>query len=323
MYAIVSIIVIATIILIFTLANPFESSTKSDAGTFGKWPSYGGNSQNQQIAPKQANVKLTEHNVQNLSVHCIQTFSLGNQFVGYITVDDEDNAYITNGPNAFKINLTDCTNIWSVNVAQLIGYNTSNTQLLFRHVATLFKNTNGDKGIIFGAPSHRANGVSTFNPCYAVAINTLDGTLLWKTILGEGIENYNCKMNGFMVDGRYAYGGMAVPNARSGGNIIDVIRGKMFKLDTNNGKLINKWYSIDKDKFSFDKNTVNVSDPYIYRGVSMWHMSSVIDNYLITGTGNMWTYPKYIEDCLLGNIDALPLENSHSIDPCGNDKTHE
>ncbi len=49
------------------------------------------------------------------------TIGSGNKFVGYITVDDENNAYITNGPNSFKMNLTDCTNIWSVNVAELIA----------------------------------------------------------------------------------------------------------------------------------------------------------------------------------------------------------
>eukprot|EP00483_Globobulimina_turgida_P004146 UN04154 len=98
---IVVIVFISVLIATGIITNPFENKSKHDKpGTFGKWSSYGGGAKNQQTAPDGANVLINEENVGNLSVVCTQIIENGVENVGYITVDDENNAYITNGEPA-------------------------------------------------------------------------------------------------------------------------------------------------------------------------------------------------------------------------------
>eukprot|EP01084_Bolivina_argentea_P061367 112139_1 len=96
-------------------------------------------------------------------------------------------------------------------------------------------------------------------------------------------------------------------------------RGKIIKIDINNGKILKEWYSIDMDQFTY--NITDANNAHIYRGASIWNIPAIIDDYLVFGTGNLWTYPKYIEDCLLGNYDSFPIENANYFDPCKRDRS--
>eukprot|EP01084_Bolivina_argentea_P147313 257771_1 len=322
---IVTIVVSTAVILIITNVVKSNNDRNKISGTYGKWSSYGGSPTNQQFAPKESNVIINKNNIKNMSLQC--AYSISNvvyDYNGYITIDEDNYGYVTDAAsNAFKIDLDSCTIIWIVNIAEILGYIIDGQRLYSRHTATLFQNSNGDKGILFGAPNLMRVGISAFDGCWAVALNIKDGSLLWSTNLGNGIESYDCCAHGFMIDtnDHYAYGGMSVPTSRNllmdSVPLVAIARGKMYKLDINTGDIIHSWHSIDKDKFAIDLDNVNVSYEYQYRGASMWHMPAVIDNYLVFGTGNLFSYPKYIEECLFGNLEALPLENAHVIDACG------
>ena len=97
----------------------------------------------------------------------------------------------------------------------------------------------------------------------------------------------------------------------SGTNVSAKSSGKMFKLDTDTGEvdvesIVAKWYSVDNDQFGFD----------VYRGVSMWHTNS-------TGTGNMYTAPQYVEDYVLGSVDALLMWRANPVGPCRRNRSSE
>eukprot|EP01084_Bolivina_argentea_P292716 503303_1 len=332
---IIVIILLSIFLIIETDLFKNDPNVKYEAGVYGKWSSYGGNPQNQQISTKQSYVTINETNIVNLSLLCMHQIQIKsdityNGYSGYITVDDEHYAYITDGSgDAYKLNLNNCQYIWRTNIATLLGYNSTENTFVMRQTATLFRNSNGIKGILFGTPNFdRMNsGVSFFDPCWAIALDVTDGSLIWKTKIGEGFKYFNAYLHGFMVDNNdhFAYGGLTVTRNRismDNMSLVGIGRGKMFKLDINNGKIINVWNSIDENKFGINNvDDINVSDPYIYRGVSLWNYPAIIDDYLIFGTGNMYSYPKYIENCLL-RIDYEYFE-SNSVDPCNVNRSLE
>ena len=80
-------------------------------------------------------------------------------------------------------------------------------------------------------------------------------------------------------------------------------------------QIIDTWYSIPEDKQpdlsqDFDRN--------YYQGASVWNWPSIIDDYIIFGTGNLYSIPDYVEKCML---DEQALDNNAPIDPCGIDQS--
>eukprot|EP01084_Bolivina_argentea_P167561 290784_1 len=334
-------IICTTLILVLymVILNEKDTKVKSEAGLYGLWGCYGGNPENQQIAPQESEVIINEDNIKNVSLLCTYDSimksidGMSHEYSGYVTIDENNRGYITDGTGHITcIDLNSCTEIWSVNAAHILGYDSTKTKLAMRNTATLFTNSHGTKGIIFGTPNIRSKSVN-YNrslPCYAVALNIENGSLLFSTILGEGIDSDNCQAHGFMVpkNEHYGYGGMGSSAFLYSGNgtsiksINDMQRGKMFKIDLDNGRITNIFHTIDTLKFGYNKTRVNISDLYHYRGASaQWNYPAIIDNYLVFGTANLLTVPKYVDECLLGNYSAIPLEYTHHFDACGNDRS--
>eukprot|EP01084_Bolivina_argentea_P002118 3896_1 len=109
------------------------------------------------------------------------------------------------------MNIDDCQILWTVNIAELLGYNSTTQKVPLRQIASLFKNSNGQTGVLFGAPSNTGIGIPNNYPCWAIALATNDGSLLWKTKLGEPSESFRCLTHGFMVDSHnhFAFGGIS------------------------------------------------------------------------------------------------------------------
>ena len=75
------------------------------------------------------------------------------------------------------------------------------------------------------------------------------------------------------------------------------------------------WYSIPEDKqpqisAPFDRN--------YYQGASVWNWPAIIDNYIIFGTGNLYSIPDYVEKCMVG--EEMSFDNA-PFDPCGIDQS--
>eukprot|EP01084_Bolivina_argentea_P220997 374421_1 len=304
---IIVLVVLITLLLCFAiiqelLKSPNDShSPPNYPGTYGKWPTYGGNIQNQQIVPSNTDLFISQQNVYNLTLDCQYTSIGGRGLVGYITIDDENNAYFTDLSGYItKLNLDSCQQIWRASISSVLGYNES-ILLLQKQTVTLFQNSKGTKALIFGVPRFNINNS---DGCYAVALHCNNGSLLWSLLLTNS-DTVQCGTHGFMVSDHYAYGGL------SGGDENVYFRGRFFKIDIDVPKVIDIWYTID-DKFS----TINSSDHYIYSGVSAWNYPAIIDQYVVFGTGNLYTYPKYIEECLLGNFSALNINFSYHYNPC-------
>eukprot|EP01084_Bolivina_argentea_P049225 90558_1 len=328
-----TVILITFVILIATnvIPNPFKSDkdNKTIAGIFGKWPSYGGTPKNQQSAPLQSNILFSDTDIIDTNIQCTftdQTIA----YSGYITIDDDNYGYVTDGAgNVFKMDLNNCTKIWNVNIAQLLGYG-ENSILRMRNTASLFRNSHGKTGILFGTPNNLGGqgvNIPKLDGCWAVALSTNNGSLMFATNLkNTNIDTFGCMLHGFMIDenDHFAYGGMAMSQIRDfsqpSQEMAVINRGKMFKLDIDTGEVMYTFHTIDDERYQYDEDTVNVSYPYIYRGCSVWNMPAIIDKYLIFGTGNLYTYPKYIEQCLLGNY-SLPIEDMNPFDPCGNNRS--
>eukprot|EP01084_Bolivina_argentea_P246898 413109_1 len=325
-----SIFVIVAIMIILIVTGTISNLFKTEhdnimSGTFGKFSSYGGSPSNAQIVTYETNLMINESNILLLTQQCILDLGDGIAYSGYITVDDENHAYVAAASNVSKMNIDDCQILWTVNIADLLGYNSTTQKVPLRQVASLFKNSNGRTGVLFAAPSNRRVGISNNDPCWAIALTTNNGSLLWKTKLGEASESFGCRAHGFMVDknNHFAFGGIS-EEARECPRCVPhmaITRGRMFKLDIDSGKIVDKWYPISDEKFII--KDANVSDPYLYRGISIWNIPAIINNYLVFGTGNLRTYPKYIEQCLLGMNNTLSMDNIYPFDACMQNRSQD
>ena len=148
-----------------------------------------------------------------------------------------------------------------------------------------------------------------------------DGTLLWDLEVAPSDNlpmNYQCNIHGFFVDGDYAFGGLAQSGNHP--NFSRII-GRMFKIDLSleQPEVVDIWYPYDPSLTEPD-DTDNPS--FRYLGPGLYNFPALIDDYLIFGTGQIYRTPKRVDDCLSGDFDAVPFENSVSEDICGNDRSN-
>eukprot|EP01084_Bolivina_argentea_P092793 166924_1 len=303
---------IAVIAIVVTISYmkelwPFKRPKTAKAGIYGKYPVWGGNIKNQQIA---LNSKITKDNLNTLHQICLYNGSqTDSQLIGYITVDNDNNGYFGTSGFVRSINLDSCKIRWTQNVTNLLNYTGPNHYQL-KNTASLFQTNNNEKCLLFGTEmiprSH--------NPCYVVAIRIEDGSLLWKTILGQGMDSTYCQIHGCMIDQQYAYCGMSSDANKLYPDTNAMFIGRMSKININNGQLISQWYSIPK----YNINETFETDGF-YSGASFWPFGAIIDEYFVFGSGQLYTYPHRVQQCLMGNITAIPKENVHEYNLCEQD----
>eukprot|EP01084_Bolivina_argentea_P252116 423110_1 len=305
----------STFVCIFTIVMLLQhTNARASVSLHGKWPIHGGNIENQQSTPKTSIKYINAETVSDIEMNCIYESEGSISFNGFVTIDNKNNGYFTDTSGFLKsINLETCAENWSKNIATLLGYNSSTTKIVSRNSVTLYK-IGKIKALLFGTPNSRPNSIySDYEPCYIVSVSLKSGKLLWKTNLGFGLENSRCHLHGFIIDEKsgHVYGGMA-----SGSSSMDPVtqpfsfRGKMMKLDIYNGHLLDTWYS-------FPDNNAATSDRY--SGASaIWNFPALIDEYLIFGTGNLYSYPDRVANCLLTGNDSL-IDSAGILNPCGED----
>merc|ERR1719474_1484116 len=123
-----------------------------------------------------------------------------------------------------------------------------------------------------------------------------------------------------MVEHQYAFGGVSNAGYTIGIEISSwsdpgpqLWRGKAFKMDINTGQLVAEWYSLPE----YDYDTLDTE--LFYRGGSIYPHMSVISDYFVFGTSNLWTYPFRVEECL--ENDSMIIDNANVYDVCGNDRS--
>eukprot|EP01084_Bolivina_argentea_P107936 192927_1 len=328
--------IIMVFVLVFVVyaltSRPWENTPTKPivVGLSGEWPCHGGNSKRQQIANLHTTlIDSSVINAFNNSLYTTCNITAGiyeMPWRGYVTIDDNNHGYFTSdyGANEGYItcfDLNTCKVIWRVSIVETLkkdaNYNNTDAvrtyQWGMRQTVTLFTNSKGENAVLVGTPNKGnlfAGGNENKFLCMAFAFKAENGELLWKTELSEGIGDRGCNAHGFMVqkDSKYAYGGLSYsrPPLKS------TFRGRMFKIDIDTGTIVNTWWSIPRNKTDYSMST-----NYTYLGAACWFFPTIIDQYLVFGTGNVYAAPKYIDRCLAGNFSAFPIENSYHVNACG------
>eukprot|EP01083_Nonionella_stella_P046839 125446_1 len=84
-------------------------------------------------------------------------------------------------------------------------------------------------------------------------------------------------------------------------------QGQVFKINL-------KTHMIEDIFYTFPDNNGQIEDSY--KGASAWNMPALIDDYLVSGTGNLYDYPERIKNCILGG--PVP-DNNFPQNICGDD----
>merc|ERR1719242_845358 len=95
-----------------------------------------------------------------------------------------------------------------------------------------------------------------------------------------------------------------------------VYRGMAFKMDINTGEVVARWHSLPE----FADNVDTLETKLFYQGGSIYPHMSVIDDYFVFGTSNMWNYPNRVEECLMDESKPT-IDNANVFDVCGNDRS--
>eukprot|EP01084_Bolivina_argentea_P313409 542748_1 len=308
----VIIVLIGIVIVIEVMYNTFSSLFKNDneshdyPGVYGKFPTYGGGIKNQQIVPGHVRLLITKDNVFDMKKQCIYTSNGGSSYVGYIAIDDDNYAYFTDRSGyVTKIELNNCTEIWRVYIATVLGYNYNITKLISRNSVTLFRDSNGTKAVLLATP--QGGGTPDYSDgCFAVALYANNGSLYWKLRISNANEPW-VRCHGLMIDDHFGYGGITGVRGKK-----EVSRGAFVKIDIDIPALVDIWYSIPDGLINYN----DTNERLLYRGAGMWNFPAIIGKYVVVGTGNLYSYPSYIENCLLGNFSELPLNRSYHLNPC-------
>eukprot|EP01084_Bolivina_argentea_P068521 124741_1 len=192
-----------------------------------------------------SNVILNEDNINNISILCTYTSPGGMAFLGYPTIDDNNNSYFSDASGYItSINLDSCELNWRTHIGTLLGYNESITISTYQTL-TIFQDSNGNKGLLFGTPTNRvfASNYPDNDGCFAVSVHLNDGTFWWSIVLGEKNkkQDFYCSTHGFTVDGKYAFGGFAQSNTYNLRNNSKII-GRYFKIDIDKHEIVDIWY---------------------------------------------------------------------------------
>eukprot|EP01084_Bolivina_argentea_P262648 444229_1 len=254
------IIIIITAIVLWSLDVFKEKDSKTTPGLIGQWPTFGGTIMNQQMPPKSSDVILTPNNILNLNTQCIYESPGGLAFTGYITVDNNNHSYFSDGSGYItSVDSDTCQQQWRVSVSELLGYNNTYNIGAFETL-TLFQDSTGNKGALFAAPSTRHNGWNLVYPhtlgVFAVAVHLNNGSLWWKVPIAEDNDPHSITSvsHGFYVDGKYAYGGLSNPSYPLFG-VQSRFIGRHTKIDIDKHEIVNQWYPFEFNLTNrFDEN---------------------------------------------------------------------
>eukprot|EP01084_Bolivina_argentea_P266224 451485_1 len=251
--------------------------------------------------------------------------------MGYPAIDNNNNSYFADASGYITcVNLDTCQECWRQHIGTLLGFDNNMTISVHTSI-TIFRDSNGDEGLLFGAPSHRYQGNPNYPHelgCFALAIHLYNGSFWWKITLGEDnkAQDYRCTSHGFYVDGQYGYGGFSQSCCYNRGpNDDNNFIGRFIKIDIDKHEIVKVWYPFHYNytyKENFDEYNLS------YSGISTYNFPAVDDDFVVFGTSNVWTIPYDIQACMLANytnisIDIgsiLPLNESVSMDVCSNEK---
>ena len=288
---------------------------------------YGYNRENQKTSPSQLNSRNLRSD-QATSNKCEYISPNSWAYFGYVVVDNDNNGYATDvSGDIFKFNLDSCEEIWRTNIAATLGFENGG-QIISRNSPTLY-----DNYVLIGAPNGRFSeypNPTTMYPftasCFAIAFDQDDGSFVYKIDLnnfdldGDGmndespLQSLGCHAHGFIVDTKhkYAYGGMSsAANVLPIPNAPHAFQGRVYKINLMTRQIENVFYT-------FPDNQGQTTDRY--SGASSWNFPALIDDYLVFGSAQLYSYPDRILDCLQDPA-LIPIANNYPFNPCGDDRS--
>eukprot|EP01084_Bolivina_argentea_P132401 233654_1 len=319
------------------IAMHTKVASEASISSFGKWQRWGGNLENQQTAVY-ASDKLTKDSLKSLLSdndegfrQCTYDLNDTSFTEGFIAVDNMNRAILTTTSGLIQsIDLDECELIWSQNITELLiaelGLNlTEQTIIYSRDSVALYKlstdddndDLNDSYSIFFSVnaahPIFIPFPLITEPHCYAISLSN-NGDLEWLLNLGQDrYENTMCSVHGFVIDGIYAFGGMASESTRTTYKY-QGFRGKMMKINLVTHSMEDIWYSFPQSK----SGKANESS---YTGGGIWGWPALIDDYIVFGTGQMYSVPDYINECWR-NTSMINFD-THSENICGDDVANE
>ena len=148
-------------------------------------PQWGGTIKLQQKAPERTNILINKSNIKSVTKQCNYTSMNSNGFYGYVSIDDNNNAYFTDFSGyVTSIDLETCNERWRTKISEALGYNSSLINYISRNGLSLFQNSKGEKGVLIGTPN-APTGALGFIQHYAFALYQNNGSLMWKLELGN------------------------------------------------------------------------------------------------------------------------------------------
>eukprot|EP01084_Bolivina_argentea_P272947 464845_1 len=311
-------------VLILTLYNILDGKVIK---SIGKWQHWGGNLENQQIARFADNKFNKNELLSSLSSNSSWTrcnYKLGDTSYmnGFIAIDNKNRAIFATSSGLIRsIDLDLCKLVWSISISEILGYDPSQNLIYSRDTVSLYKSFNNnattndddDYSILFGTSFSLHSSTDIYDGCYIVSISSLNGDLEWSLNLGTGYANTFCQVHGFIIDGHFAFGGMSsyantIPYKYQG------FRGKFMKINLLTHTIDNIWYS-------FPENKSGKANESSYTGASIWGWPAIIDDYIIFGTGQMFSVPDYINECFKNDSNINFNKFSNNI--CGDNVENE
>eukprot|EP01084_Bolivina_argentea_P231004 389684_1 len=299
--------------LFLTISSVITIQQSAEIETTGKWQYWGGNLKNQQIAlhtSKHFNAAKLKSKSSEILYEEKCKYNIEGGQTGPINVDNNNNAIFVNYNHLVSYNLNSCTENWSRDIAQLLGFGVG--LIISRDFVSIYNNHNlqsDDYSILFGAPNFQ-NFSLAGNGCFAISVSGRNGSVQWILKLANGIQSIACFAHGFTIDGQYAYGGISSHGWSVQYNVHG-FQGKMVKIDLLNGLISNEWYTTNPKIFPTGR-----ADNSSYTGGGIWGWVSIIHDYLIFGTGQFLSVPDYINDCFRSNGTDINY-NTYSFNPCG------
>ena len=193
-----------------------------------------------------------DSNINNSNVHSLRKWCEFGEpgswgYTGYPLVDDDNNTFFTDSSGYKSVDIDSCTVNWEVSNLEMdamVGVD-EGASFPSLNSPALIETAAGDRAVLFGYHVLKEAG-NAVTGCYIAALRVENGSLLYSaTILDKELRDCSvCRIHGVMVDGQYAYGGTSnfgygfdeLFNATFDGT--QLWRGKVFKMDINDGVLI-------------------------------------------------------------------------------------
>lgn len=277
------------------------------------WPLEGQNIQNN----KDNNfVKMNTFNYNNIYKKC--DIELASQYGSSTSVISDSLIFFTN-PNGYIYcyHLDTCTLIWSQNIAQLLGYN--NIIIAPSAVPSLFTNSLGVEGLIFGAIGDRLNIINTTTglfeprvaltiPCITIALNKYNGNLLFTIQVGTGSNRDKlCEQRlSYSILNDLAISGLDSSNDYISYNTL-TFQGSVHGIDINTGLLTWKTFVLDGPlngySGGYSGGGIRGSNPPINQDYNLIYFSNK----------NLFNYTQSVYECLYENIGQSTNTNDYFL----------